>query len=356
MTTAPRDPLAFDFGLNFKSSAERVRGERARRLANAARGMPYHHAFLDDYMRQINPHDLILIGARTGAGKTELARTIAASNAASGKRVHVFALEAEENEFEMRTKFTVLSDLVFRYRIDVPGGFNYPDWYCGRLESFVKDLDDEATDIISAYYGTLHTYYKGSRFSPEDMRKMFLAVQDQTDLIILDHLHYVDIDDENENRGFKQAVQTIRDIAIAIGRPVILVVHLRKADLHVKGLVPVMDDVHGSSDTGKISTNAVMLAPATHTQLSAAGYSPPKGIASTFFGISKYRVGGATNLVALCSFDWRRRAYADHYTLGREVKGKFEPLGTEDVPSWAHRHQPLAVPMLPRPESDGARA
>jgi hypothetical protein len=343
--TAPRDPLAFDFGLNFKSSGERVRNERERRLDNAARGMPYHHAFLDDYMRQINPHDLILIGARTGAGKTELARAIAANNAASGRRAHYFALEAEENEIEMRTKFTVLSDLVYRYRISIPGGFNYPDWYCGRLEQYVGEIDAEATAIVSQHYKSLHTYYKGSRFAPDDIRKMFLAVQDETDLIILDHLHYVDIDDDNENRGFKLAVQTIRDIAIAIGKPVVLVVHLRKADINTKGLVPTMDDVHGSSDTGKISTNAVMLAPASESQLERSGYKTPKGIASTFVGVSKYRVGGATPLVALCSFDWRRRSYADHYTLGREVKGKFEPLGTDEVPPWAHRHQPLSVPM-----------
>ena len=349
MTAAPRDPIAFDFGVNFKSSGERVLGERARRIANAARGMPYHHAFLDDYMRQINPHDLILIGARSGAGKTELARSIAAAAALTGRRVHIFALEAEENEFEMRTKFSVLAELVFRDRIVVPGGFNYPDWYCGRHERHLVNIDEEATEIIATHYKTLHTYYKGSKFSPDDIRKMFLAVQDQTDLIILDHLHYVDIDDDNENRGFKLAVQTIRDIAIAIGRPVILVVHLRKADLHVKGLVPVLDDIHGSSDTGKISTNAVMLAPATRQQLKECGYVAPKHIASTFFGISKYRVGGATNLVALCSFDWHRRAYEDHYTLGRATKNgtSFEPLGTDELPPWAHRHQPLTVPMLP---------
>jgi hypothetical protein len=39
------------------------------------------------------------------------------------------------------------------------------------------------------------------------------------------------------------------------------------------------------------------------------------------------------------------RAYADHYTLGRETKpGEWEPLEKDEVPSWAHRHQPLFEP------------
>ena len=38
---------------------------------------------LDDLLRAILPHDLILLGAGSGVGKTQLAMTIAAMNAAS---------------------------------------------------------------------------------------------------------------------------------------------------------------------------------------------------------------------------------------------------------------------------------
>ncbi len=341
------DPLAFDFGLDFQPVSERVLGEKTERITNACRALPYFHTFLDDYMRCIMPHDLILLGARSGVGKTQLAQTIAASNAAAGKRVHFFALEAEPNEIERRTKFSVIADLVGARSLRIPGGFNYPDWYCGRLERHLHDIDQEATELVAETYKTFHTYYRGSRFSHEDIRRLFLAIQDKTDLIVLDHLHYVDIEDDNENRGFKQTVKMIRDISIAIGKPVILVVHLRKADVHSKGLVPVLDDIHGSSDTSKICTNAVMIGHASAASLSACKYKTPKGYASTYFGIPKYRVGGATQLVALCTFDWRRRVYSDHYTLGYTSKNgaQFEPIGTDDVPSWAHHHQPLSVPF-----------
>lgn len=339
----PRDPLAFDFGLDFRSSADRVRDERPERIEWIARQLPFYHAFLDDYLRAIMPHDLILIGARTGAGKTELARTIAATNALAGKTVHYFALEAEPNEIERRTKFQILGELVFRDRIEVPGGFSYPDWYTGRVERHVQHLDGEATEIVAHSYASLHTYYRGSKFGHDDIRRLFLAVQDATDLIVLDHLHYVDIEDDNENRGFKQAVKMIRDIAIAIGRPVILVVHLRKTDVNSKHLVPEIDEVHGSSDTGKIATSSIMLAPAKKASLKEAGYTYRHGLVPTYFGIPKYRVGGSCPYVALVDFDWRRRTYSEHYTLGFVHGTQFQPLGTDDVPSWAYRHQPLAA-------------
>lgn len=336
------DPLAFDFGVNFKSSAERVLDERAARVANADKQLPYHHSFLDDYLRCIMPHDLVLIGAATGAGKTELARSIAAATAASGKHVHYFALEAEPFEIERRTKFSVLAGLVARRGVHLPiaGGMNYADWYSGRLERYLGELDDEAGAIVADRFKTLHTYYRGSKFDHEDIRRLFMAINTQTDLIVLDHLHYVDIDDENENRGFKRTMKMIHGVALGIGKPVILVVHLRKKDQsRRKDLVPSIDDIHGSSDIGKICTRAIILAPAPKAAIEDCQVR--SGTAGTFFSIPKDRVSGACHPIALVEFDWRAKTYADTYTLGRPARNgeKFEPLSQSEVPGWAVRHR-----------------
>src|SRR6185503_4270107 len=243
MSAEPKDPLAFDFGVNFKSASDRVREERTTRMEHAARAMPYHIAFLDDYLRCIMPHDLILLAAATGVGKTELARMIATQAAANGKHVHYFALEAEPLEIERRTKFTVLASIVASRQIQIPGGFTYADWYAGKLESYVASIDVEADAWVQHKYKTLHTYYRGSKFDHDDIRRLFLAIQSESDLIILDHLHYVDIDDDNENRGFKRTMKMIRDVALGMGRPVIIVAHLRKRDqARRRELVPVVED------------------------------------------------------------------------------------------------------------------
>lgn len=337
----PRDPLAFDYGVHFQSSAERVAEERAHRMDASERTLGFYNMFLNDYLGCIFPNDLILIGAATGVGKTELARSIAASNARAGKRVHYFALEAEPLEIERRTKFTVLVGLVAQHRINmpIPGGFSYRNWYAGRCEPFIDGLDATADIIVKRQFETLHTYYRGSHFAGSDVKRLILAIKDQTDLIVLDHLHYVDIDDENENRGLKATMKTIRDVALGIGKPVILVAHVRKLDTRSRSLVPSIDDVMGSSDIAKICTRAILIAPASKYALEDSSCEPEG--AGTFFAIRKDRVSGALHLIALCDFDWRERKYRDHYVLGHQTRSgeKFEPLRGLDAPSWATGHK-----------------
>ena len=107
MTTQPAG-LVFDFDENFVSAAERVTNERPERAELVGRQLSYGIQFLDDILRGILPHDLILLGASTGAGKTEAAKQIAMHNALLGKRVHYFALEAEPKEIERRVKYALL--------------------------------------------------------------------------------------------------------------------------------------------------------------------------------------------------------------------------------------------------------
>jgi replicative DNA helicase len=335
--SGPVDPLTFDFGIGFESSADRIKGERLDRRELVARGLPFGVPFLDDLLRSILPHDLVLLGAETGAGKTEMARIISSSNAKAGRNVYYFALEAEPKEIERRTKFAILCELVGERRSGRLGELNYPDWYREKCNDAIAGLDGEAEEILAEKYKTLHTYYRGSKFDHTDIKRLFLAIQSQADLIVLDHLHYVDIEDDNENRGFKTTIKMIRDVALGIGKPVILIAHLRKRDQRAKSIVPHVEDFHGSSDIIKVVTSAVMLAPARCMP------STEDGISNTFMHVPKDRMGGQTGLVALCQFDRRLKSYAPHYTLGRSAKGGdgFEQLGIGEVPRWAKHHKRL---------------
>jgi energy-coupling factor transporter ATP-binding protein EcfA2 len=339
MSDAPKD-LVFDFGINFKSAAERVKDEAPERVTRGNNELPYHHAFLDDILRGISQNDLIVLGAETGAGKTEFVRAVAAMNAKNQRRVYYFALEAEDREIERRTKYQILTGLLKKGGFDDWNRVNYADWYRGKLEDIFGNLNEQAERAFALEYRNLFTYYRGSKFDHEDIKRLFLAIQSDAELIILDHLHYVDIEDENENRGFKKTVKMIRDVALGIGRPVILVVHLRKRDMRSKSIVPDIEMVHGSSDIAKICTRAIMIAPARSMQ-----HTDP-GMSNTFFYVPKDRVGGATGLVALCTFDRNLRNYASEYALGRMSfdGSEFEPLEREQIPRWARRaHRPPSV-------------
>lgn len=336
------DALAAKFAaeLGFKSSADRVQGEQDIRSDLVARELKFYHSFLDDYLGGILPNDLHLLGAFTGAGKTELARIIACANAIHGRSIYYFALEAEPDEIERRTKYVTVMMLARQHNVSTRG-VSYRSWYRLQHEDTLGRFGFEAEQEVARQFKTLHTYYRGSKFTHEHIEKLFLAVQSQADLIILDHLHYVDIEDENENRGLKRVIQMIREVSIDIGKPVLLIAHLRKRDSRSKDLVPDIEMFHGSSDIIKICTSAIMLAPAYEIEPSAPGRAP------TFIHVPKERGDGKTGLVAMCEFDRQFRNYGQKYTLGRIRDGEFQPLGSDEAPAWAKRHKPLSVPMLP---------
>ena len=317
-------------GASFVSAADRLRGEDAERRRIVAKEMPFNVQFLDDALGGILPNDLVLLGARTGQGKTALASLIAQGNAANGKHVHYFALEAEPNEIERRIKYRSLVDAYYRDdRLSGRDRLCYRDWYRGRLDDLLGDFVDTVEKDLSARYRTLYTYYRGSAFSLTDLEQVFREIYKQTDLVILDHLQYVDpTDGANENQAYKQIVKRIRDISLIIGKPVLLIAHLRKRDRGQQTLIPDLDDFHGTSDITKMATKCILL--------SSGKPEDGRYMWPTFMNIPKDRMDGSSrNYIASMSFDLRRAGYEDRYALGREEGGKFAPLPVDKLPRWA---------------------
>jgi len=324
-----------DDGLGFESMASRVQGELAERKSYGERALSYHVPFLDDLLRGIAPHELVLVGAPTGAGKTDLVRIIAQSNARHGKRVHLFALEAERSEIEQRTKYGILAKLAAHAGRDIDA-LNYRDWYFGRCEHIVGDFNAIADRQITSDYRTLQTYYRGARFDLRTLERLFKAIQRDTDLIILDHLHYVDLDGDGDNTEYARMLKLIRATALEIGKPVILVAHLRKRDLRDRSVVPAIEAFHGSSEITKVVTSTVMLSPARVIQDRAKWFE-----SYTFLHVPKDRMGGASGYVAACAFDRRFKGYASTYTLGRlnAAGDEWTELSVGERPSWAINHR-----------------
>ena len=323
---------------SFASSPDRLDGELEERLAEAQRALKYHNAFLDDYLRAILPADLILLGAPTGLGKTDLALNIATTNAFLGKRVHYFALEAEPRELERRTKFALLSKAVYAAHHDERHKMNYADWRLGKCEAICGQWNSVVSAQFESNLRPLWTLYRGNKFDAKDLEKQVIEVHEKTDLMVIDHLHYIDTSsDDNEARALGDVVKTIRDIALNVGKPVILIAHLRKKETGSKRLVPGLDDFHGSSNITKICTQAITIERCHVVQSSSWFLSP------TFFSVLKDRRSGASPFVAVSNFDRRTKSYASTYTLGKLTKGgsDWEPLPFNDKPEWASGHRAL---------------
>ncbi len=324
----------FNFGSGFKSLPERLVGERAERMEQRKNVLSFGIGFLDSALGGICQTDLILVGAKMGQGKTALATIIASASVCAGKKVHYFGLEAEEREIERRLKYQVLSELMHKQNgkyVDFER-MNYLDWYRGDLDDMTGPFEDEADSLLMGKYATLHTYYRTSDFDAEMLGKQLLAVQDETSLAIIDHFHYIDSNDDNENRGHKTTAKLIRDTALSMRKPVIVIAHVRKGERKGAPLVPGIEEFHGSSDLPKMATKAVMLAWA-FDQPNSQNY-----LWNTYCAVGKCRLDGSrTRYVGLVEYDSRRGQYVESFTLGNLINNgeKFVHLPWEKWPRWA---------------------
>ena len=318
------DPLK-----GLENSFVRVANERKLRIENASRALSFGVSFLDECLGGIFPNDLIILGAKTGFGKSQLASLIAMHNIKAGKRVHFFALEAEEYEIERRIKYQLICDLFFSLQPRPSIRLNYMDWYYGKFDGALDEIEKQAETEFEQFKNLI-TYYRRNEFDIKEFQRITLAIKDETDLIIVDHLHYFDYDDQNENKAVKDTVKGIRDLALITGKPVVLVAHVRKSDKKSKQLIPDLEDFHGSSDIGKIATKAITLAPCLDEK--------PSPMKRTYFQVLKCRVDGSrSHMTALLAFNSHTHRYERNYYVGRLSPdgSEFNSFKFNEMPEWA---------------------
>lgn len=343
----------FEDGFNkgFLPSAQRILVERAERLEQAKKLLKYGTGYLDDTLGSIIPNDLIVIGASTGAGKTQLATSIALENASvggidlAGVPAHYFALEAEENEIERRIKYGIISGEYYRDGAENKPYICYMDWRMGKNDHIFKPLEEKLEPVFAAALKNLNTLYRTSgSFDLNSLERHLLDVVTESRLIVVDHLHYIDTEGDDENKAYKRVVKLVRDIVLHYSVPVILIAHLRKKQggRSQHTLMPVIDDFHGTSDVPKIATTCIMMAPA-FDHASAHPWQFP-----TYIGAVKARLDGSrTRYAGLVNFDARTSRYEQSYRMAKMGdllnSGSFEDLMGNQIPRWANPIEPAQL-------------
>lgn len=313
-----------------KQSSERIKTESLSRTPEEP--LSFGIQYLDECLGGIFKNDFIVLGARSGIGKTEAAKICALANA-HNKNIFFFALEAEPNEIERRIKYSIVSNAVYGSLRNLFSGvrFNFMDWMIGKYKPILGDYEAEIDKIVEETVPGLHTYYqKNSTLNEENIEKTILSIQDKADLIIIDHLHFFDFEDENENRAMKKLVKKLKSISQNTSVPILMLAHLRKSDKRFQSLVPDMDDFHGSSDITKIATKVVLLAAANGIELG------DKSVFPTYILAAKNRYDSSrARYVSVCGFNMKENNYAKKYEVGRiSFDGKeFNP--EEEAPYWA---------------------
>lgn len=319
----------------FKKASASAYEEYNQRKLMPKKIMSFGVDFLDDALRGILPDDLILLGAPSGAGKTQLCCNIAYANLLDGKKVHYIALEASQYEIERRLKYPLLAERYYAdpNRIKLETKLNFTDWMIGAYGDQLSIYEDEVADYFHKAYDNLYLYYKDQIFNTETLIESVLYCSSDTDLILIDHVHYFDFDDTNENRAIKEIAKTVRTLAIDEQKPIILVAHLRKRDRGNEELVSGLDEFHGSSDLYKIATRVITIAP---------GGKSPDGNFETYFRIPKNRLdGGVTRFIAKEFYNPKKGSYErSKYQIGSSNQNRktgFSSIEQTDFPEWARR-------------------
>lgn len=329
-------------GRNFSSfESVSVSGQREEfdRLAEQDRHLPFGVSFLNDCFGAILPTDVVLCGADSGVGKTETAKFLA-GYVAKNKNVpvHYFALEAEKDEIARRIKFGIMGNLYRKdHEYSTPGLISYRNFRLNRINEELKPYQKIAQEILDNDYKNLHVSYgcnaPNGQFGARDLEKEIYKIRDNTALVVVDHLHYMDLG-ENENLEMTNLVKNIRTMSLKFEIPFLLVCHIKKSDSRFAPLVPSKEDYHGSSNIYKVSTLAF-------TMSRASGYisTDSRAIGTpTFFRVTKTRIDGSGMYnCGVAFFDHFAMEYTPYYSCGHlNKKGDKWYPNTDQMPFWVN--------------------
>lgn len=303
---------------------------------------------LDDAFIGILRNDLVVIGADSGIGKSDICLNIALSNAAKGRRVALFFIEGGSEEAITRIKWKAIKDLYYA-NPDNTAELDYRQWCMGMLESPAMDvLEAQAQELLNKKIGNnLDIYDFDSSFTIGHLTQALgyyaakrkvdagggFMVDDHyydVDLVIIDHLQYFTLMAAgSENQEMTQILMQVKDLTQHSRIPVVLVSHLRKKEKD-RGL-PGQDDFHGTSNICKIASIAITVT----NHPTKDNYRDQ--LFPTFFRVVKSRTGIRSTYAILKNYNFKLGEYDKPYAL-YALKGDkplSNPIPAHLQPQWA---------------------
>lgn len=279
--------------------------------------------YLDDNLKGILKGDLILIGARSGSGKSTLSQNIAMAN--TDKKVKLFSLENFKNDDLATETYKQYKNITREYTLHIR------DFVSGDFKPN-EDALTKAEGIAKSKFNHIKIVSRQKDYFINKLKEDIICAvaKENCELIIIDHLDYLDKDNpnENDNSHMTELMKTIREVQDDFKCAVVAISHLRKSNSAKDApVVPSMDEFHGSSNKVKEATVVIMFAPDDITNQSNAGGNSR----ATWCCIRKLRMGGVDNTVARLYFDIHKNNYANSFEIcSVNYSGnKVEPIKVE---------------------------
>jgi len=296
---------------------------------------------LDDCFVGIKKNDLIVCGAPSGTGKTEILTNIACNNASKGKKVYFFALESYPREIERRIAYKIASNKFFEDE-------NRPKIRISFM-AYENNMVDKAfkpyaifgeTEAETLYRENLKICLRGKNgYNVNHFVEEFSELNLLADLILVDHINYFDqIGKMSEYENLTYAAKKINEMVNIHSVPVIVAAQLNRNWTKDKPIVPDLDSIHGTSNIAKEATKVFFITKNKSENQPRANYLSP-----TYIHAAKNRSNGDTNKYVLeVNFDFRNNSYEQNYFIGelsydRTSINKY--LQFENKPCWAKSAQ-----------------
>ena len=337
---------------NFLTWQEAFRKESENRLdTDISKLCTYGIKPLDDALFCINKGELVVIGADSGIGKTEIAIHIASHNAKQGKKVALYHLEGGYREAIARMKWKDICQEFYRknygtwvdidYRkwsvnfeqdriltdIEAKIWNDYKDKYSKNLYIYHSPDDLTITDFLASLLDFHSLETAAGNFYKDDQRRNGFDL----DLIIIDHLQYFSLDqNESEITEITNIIRQVKKVTDNYKIPVVLISHLRKKAKD-RGL-PDQQDFYGSSNIPKIATTAITITP----KMNSEDFS--RQIYPTWFRVVKSRIGIRSSMAILSNFDGRKKEYENTYSIYKVNSDGYssnDPITESELPKWA---------------------
>jgi replicative DNA helicase len=291
---------------------------------------------IDDSITGMKETDIMVIGAATNVGKTDIAKIIAINIAEKNLNCLLFALESPNEEIEDRIKWGLMQEKMFgkeKFK-----GINYGKWSSGHYhnnedvmkveQEVINGMSEKIKDNLYIRYRRPNEDYTVENFCAEieEARK-----ENIWSLIIVDHLHYFTKTHDNENKDIENIIKKLRDTSILYNTPIIVFSHFKKKS-NLTSKIPDISEFHGSSEITKRGTITVVLTPAFDIE------KPKPYLYPTYFWIAKEKMKTGSSGYAVCVlYNLKTGRYADEYTMFKlDINGNTHPIESEkDIPEYA---------------------
>lgn len=263
--------------------------------------------YLDDKLEGILQGDLILLGARSGAGKSTIADIIATHNAQNGVKVTLISLENFEGD-------NFIAKAYYKYKESIKDhNLTIRKFASGQFKANAEALRI-AEDYANKQYENVHLINRRKDYTIDNLFDDIVGAvcKESSQLVVIDHIDYLDkTDNESEIAHITKLIKTIRNAQYVYKVPVIAISHLRKpTNQRDNVIVPSVDEFIGSSNKVKESTCVIMLAPDEEDNLQNMD-----NLKSTWCCIRKLRMGGVDNKAARIYFDTKTGNYKPNYDV-----------------------------------------